>query len=103
MEIKNLTAENFDEAISGEGKVLVDFWAAWCGPCKQMGPVLEQLAAERDDVTIAKVNVDEQPELAGRFQVRSIPFFGLFEKGELISSTLGAQPKSSMEKFIEGK
>ncbi len=103
MEIKNLTVDTFDEAINGEGKVLVDFWASWCGPCKQMGPVLEQIAAEREDVTIAKVNVDEQPELAGRFQVRSIPFFGLFEKGEMIGQTLGAQPKSSIEQFIESK
>ncbi len=102
MEIRNLTTDNFDAAVSGEGKVLVDFWASWCGPCKQMGPVLEAIAAERQDITIAKVNVDEEPELARRFQVRSIPFFGLFEKGELISQTLGAQPKSSIEKFIEG-
>ncbi|MBR2736291.1 MAG: thioredoxin [Firmicutes bacterium] len=102
MEIKNLTTENFDEAVSGEGKVLVDFWASWCGPCKQMGPVLEEIAAGRDDITIAKVNVDEEPELARRFQVRSIPYFGLFENGQLISQTLGAQPKSSIEKFIEG-
>ena len=103
MDIKNLTAENFDEVINGEGKVLVDFWAGWCGPCKQMGPVLEQIAVERNDVTIAKVNVDEQPELASRFQVRSIPFFGLFEKGQMINQTLGAQPKSSIEQFIESK
>ena len=103
MEIKNLTVDTFDEAISGEGKVLVDFWAGWCGPCRQMGPVLEQIAAERDDVTIAKVNVDEQPELASRFQVRSIPFFGLFENGQMIAQTLGAQPKSSMEQFIDSK
>lgn len=103
MEIKNLTTENFDEVISGEGKVLVDFWASWCGPCRQMGPVLEAIAAEREDVTVAKVNVDEQPELAGRYSVRSIPFFALFEKGEMIAQTLGAQPKSSMETFIDQK
>ena len=102
MEIKNLTVDNFDEAISGESKVLVDFWAGQCGPCKQMGPVLDHIAAERDDVIIAKVNVDEQPDLARRFQVRSIPFFGLFQNGKMISQTLGAQPKSSMEKVIEG-
>ena len=102
MEIKNLTAENFDEVINGDSKVLVDFWAAWCGPCKQMGPVLEEIAAEKADLLVAKVNADEQPEFARRFQVRSIPFFGLFEKGEMLRQTLGAQPKSSMEKFIEG-
>jgi len=103
MEIRHLTTENFDEVINGDSRVLVDFWAGWCGPCKQMGPVLDQIAAERDDVIIAKVNVDEQPELAGRFQVRSIPFFGLFEKGQMIGQSLGAQPKSSIEQLIESK
>lgn len=103
MEIKDLTTENFDESLKSAEKAIVDFWAPWCGPCKSMAPVIEDIAAERDDVTVFKVNVDEQPELASRFMVRSIPFFGLFEKGELVNQTLGAQPKSSMIKFIESK
>ena len=101
MDIRNLTTANFDDTVKSENLVLVDFWAGWCGPCKSMGPVLEKIASERDDVSICKVNVDEQPELAQRFMVRSIPFFALFKNGEMVGQTLGAQPEKSMLSFID--
>ncbi len=101
MEIINITNENFeDEILKSRGKVLLDFWAAWCGPCKMVAPVLEQIAAENPDVKIGKVNVDEQPELAGRFMVQSIPTLVIFRDGMPISKTVGAQPKEAIEAFI---
>ncbi|MDD6254891.1 MAG: thioredoxin [Eubacteriales bacterium] len=101
MEIRNLTNADFDEVIKNEKLVLVDFWAAWCGPCKSMAPVLDKIASERDDISICKVNVDEESDLAARFKVRSIPYFALFKDGELVGQNLGAQPESSMIKFID--
>ncbi|MGI6205905.1 MAG: thioredoxin [Anaerovoracaceae bacterium] len=101
MEIRNLTKDNFDDVVKNENLVLVDFWANWCGPCKSMGPVLEEIAAERNDVAVCKVNVDEESELAQKFMVRSIPYFALFKNGTLVGQNLGAQPKSSMLKFID--
>ncbi len=99
MEIRNLTTENFDEVVNAEKKVLIDFWATWCGPCKMMGPVLEEIAGEDPDFAICKVNVDDEPELAKRFKVRSIPMFVLIKDGEQAAATLGAQPKESILKF----
>ena len=92
------TKENFnDEVMSGNTPVLIDFYADWCGPCKMMGPVVEELATEYDGkVKVGKVNVDEQSELAAKFNVMSIPFFAFIKDGQLVDSELGAVPKERL-------
>lgn len=102
MAIVHLTSENFAaEAEKAEGKVLIDFWATWCGPCQMIGPVLEELDAEDHGFKICKVNVDEEPELARRFMVRSIPMLVVMKDGKTAATTVGAQPKSAILKFVE--
>ena len=93
------SVKEFDEVIA-EGKVLVDFFAVWCGPCKMIAPVLEEIADERDDVIIVKVDVDETPDLARRYGIMSIPTLLLFKDGQLVSKTMGYQDKDSLNDFI---
>ncbi|SKB49707.1 thioredoxin [Lachnospiraceae bacterium] len=90
--------ENFDaEVINSDIPVLVDFYADWCGPCKMMGPVVEELAAEYDGkVKVGKINVDKEPELAQKYGVMSIPFFAFIKNGELVDQELGAVPKNRL-------
>ena len=76
--------------------VLLDFWAPWCGPCRMVGPILEKIAAERPDVKVGKVNVDEQPELAGQFGITSIPTLMVLKNGEIVNQAMGARPKSQI-------
>lgn len=80
--------------------VLVDFWAAWCGPCQMLGPVIEEIAAERNDIKVAKVNVDEQPELASQFQVMSIPTLVVIKDGQIVNKSVGAKPKDQILKML---
>ena len=102
MSIINLTADNFEqEAVKSDRTVLIDFWAAWCVPCRMIAPSLEEIASEYPDVTVCKVNVDEQPELARKFQVMSIPFLVVMKDGEVVGKTVGAQPKSSIVKLFQ--
>jgi len=90
-----LNDSNFDEAIKGDKPVLVDFWAEWCGPCKMIGPVVEELAGDYEGKAIvAKVNVDENPQVAGRFGIRSIPTLLVFKGGQIVDKQVGAVPKS---------
>ena len=98
MEYK-FTTENFEtEVLNSDKPVLVDFYADWCMPCKMMGAAVKQLADEYDgQAKVGKINVDEQPELAGQFGVRSIPFFAIIKNGRLIDSALGAMPKEVLE------
>ena len=98
MSIINLTADNFEqEAVKSEKKVLIDFWAAWCGPCRMIAPSVE----EYPDIKVCKVNVDEQPELARRFQVMSIPMLIVMKDGEVVQKSIGAQPKASIVKLFQ--
>jgi len=95
-----LNDTNF-ETVTQKGIVVVDFWAAWCGPCRMIAPTLEELAVEQPDITIGKLNVDEFPQLAARHGVMSIPTLLFFVNGELKDTSIGAVPKSVLEKKIE--
>jgi thioredoxin 1 len=101
-QIAELTAATFDTVVlQGEGPVLVDFWAPWCGPCRTMGPVLEEIAAEHTDLTVAKVNVDDQQALATRYDILSIPTLLLFKDGEIQRKLIGALPKKRLVDELE--
>ena len=94
------TSETFEqEVIQSDGKVIVDFWAEWCGPCHMVSPVLDRIA-DADNVKLVKVNIDEQQDLAQRYGVASIPFMVLFEDGQPQASAVGALPKGSLEKAL---
>ena len=94
------TTETFEaEVLKSDGKVIVDFWAEWCGPCHAVSPVLDRIADEHD-VKLVKVNIDEQQDLALRYGVASIPFMVLFEDGQPQASAIGAMPKGSLEKAL---
>ena len=98
-----LNKENFDEVINGTKPVLVDFWATWCGPCKMLAPTIEELAEElKDEIVVAKLDVDQVQEIAVKYQVMSIPTLVLFEKGEEVRRTVGFQPKARILDFIKG-
>ena len=93
----HITTANFEsEVLHSDKPVLVDFWASWCGPCRMVGPIIEEIAAERSDIKVGKVNVDEEPELAARFQVMSIPTLMVFKNGRIANQALGAMPKSQI-------
>ncbi len=105
MEIKLNTANFNEEVISALGMVLVDFWAEWCGPCKMMGPVLEELAKELDQsgkqIKIGKCNIDENPELAQKYEIMSIPAFKVFKGGNVVDEWVGAMPKEAIKQRLE--
>jgi thioredoxin 1 len=101
---KTVTDASFDADVLGSDRpVLVDFWAEWCGPCKMIAPVLEEIAAEHaDKITVAKVNIDENPEIARRYQIMSIPTMSVFNSGEVVKSIVGAKPKAALLRDLEG-
>ncbi|MGO1392041.1 thioredoxin [Agrococcus casei] len=96
--MKNVTKDSFQaDVLNSDKPVLVDFWAEWCGPCRMVGPILEQIDGETDKIEIVKVNVDENPELAQQFQITSIPNMKVFKGGEVVKDIIGAKPKAALE------
>ena len=101
MEPIKVTKENFEEEVlKSEKKVLVDFWASWCGPCMMLSPLVDEVAKEKDDIKVVKVNVDEEGELAERFNIMSIPCLIVFENGKEEKRSVGFIPKEEIKKLI---
>lgn len=97
-----ITKEMFDnELVNAEKPVLIDFWASWCGPCQKMGPVIEKLAEEHDEVIVGKVNVDDEDDLSEQFNIMSIPTIILFDKGVPVKKIIGYHPYEELEEFIK--
>ena len=102
MSVITVTNDNFDkEVLQSDKPVLLDFWASWCGPCRMVSPIVDEIAAENPDKKVGKVNVDEEPELASKFDVMSIPTLLVFEDGELVNRAVGARPKEMILDLFE--
>ena len=94
MSIIHINKNNFhQEVISSDKPVLLDFWAPWCGPCRLLAPILDQVAEEREDIKVCKVDIDQQPELASRFRVMSVPTLMVMKEGKIVEQSIGARPK----------
>ncbi len=101
MAVIKINKENFaSEVLNSEKVVLLDFYADWCGPCRMVGPVVEEISNERSDIKVGKINVDEQPELAAKFGVSSIPMLAVMKNGKLVNSAVGARPKAQIEAML---
>ena len=99
--ITNVTKENFDkEVMQAEGTVLIDFWAAWCGPCRMIAPAVEKIAEEHPEVKVCKINIDDEQELAIRHGVMSIPTLMVVKNGEIVNTAIGLRPKEEIEDLL---
>ena len=102
MAVINITSANFEsEVLHSDKPVLLDFWATWCGPCRMLSPIVDEVAEERTDVKVGKVNVDEQPDLAAQFGVMSIPTLLVFQNGRLVNQAVGARPKGGVLALLD--
>ena len=97
MSVMKITKDNYQEAVlNADREVLLDFWAPWCGPCRMVSPIVDEIAGERQDILVGKVNVDEEMALASQFQVMSIPTLVVLRNGQVVSRTVGARPKDAI-------
>ena len=101
MAVIHLTKDDFEKVITENETVLVDFWASWCGPCRMLGPVIDEISEERSDVCVCKVNVDEEEELAAEFGIMSIPTVIVFKNGEPVKTSMGAKPKAAILALLD--
>ena len=101
MAVQNINKNNFDTEVMGSDKpVLLDFWASWCGPCRMVSPFVEEIAAEHPEIKVCKVNIDDEPDLAARFQVMSIPTLMVVKEGKVVNQSVGAIPKDRILKLL---
>lgn len=102
MSVLTITKDNFEkEVINSDKPVLLDFWAAWCGPCRMVSPIVDEIASETTSAKVGKINVDEQPELAQAFNVMSIPTLAVVKGGKVVKTAVGARPKADIVKMLE--
>ncbi len=99
MSVLHIGKDNFEETVAGK-RVLLDFWATWCGPCQMIAPFIEEIAEENEHITVCKVNVDEEPELAIRFGITSIPTLLVLENGQKVNQLIGYRPKADILKIL---